>query len=90
MRVTMRAQISGTRDGKDWPVPGESIDLPEAEAKQLIEQGMASEGGPVEVADVDAEPQQVHKPGPPDQTTVAADPELVESANVDTKPSRRR
>lgn len=45
MRVKMRGQISGTRDGKDWPAPGEVIDLPDAEAVQLIGQHMAEPAG---------------------------------------------
>lgn len=41
MMITMRRQISGTRDGVDWPAPGESIDLPDDEAAQLIALGHA-------------------------------------------------
>lgn len=32
----MVAQISGTRDGVDWPDAGGEIDLPKDEAEQLI------------------------------------------------------
>lgn len=39
--VKMRALISGSRDGKKWPKPGETIELPAAEAAQLIGQGIA-------------------------------------------------
>lgn len=39
--VRMRALISGSRNGKKWPKPGETIDVPEAEAAQLIAQGIA-------------------------------------------------
>ncbi|MFJ6617589.1 hypothetical protein ACIQOW_08440 [Kitasatospora sp. NPDC091335] len=35
MRVRMLVQMSGTRDGQDWPPPGTVLDLPEAEALQL-------------------------------------------------------
>ncbi|RSN64035.1 hypothetical protein DMH12_04495 [Streptomyces sp. WAC 04229] len=45
MRVRMKATISGTRDGKSWPERGESVDLPEAEAKQLVAAGLAEEHG---------------------------------------------
>ncbi len=41
MIVTMRRQISGTRDGVDWPAPGETIDVPDDEAAQLISLGHA-------------------------------------------------
>lgn len=41
MRIKMTHQISGTRDGKDWPTPGNEISLPDDEALTLISQGMA-------------------------------------------------
>lgn len=41
MKVTMRVNISGTRDGQDWPRIGESIDLPDAEAVDLLNAGIA-------------------------------------------------
>jgi hypothetical protein len=44
MNVTMKVQISGTRDGQDWPAPGTSIDLPDDEAAQLLALGLATEG----------------------------------------------
>lgn len=39
--VKLVARISGTRDGEDWPAPGATVALPEAEADQLIVNGMA-------------------------------------------------
>lgn len=47
MIVTMKRQISGTRDGVDWPEPGGTIDVPDDEAATLIEIG-AAEAVPVE------------------------------------------
>jgi hypothetical protein len=41
MIVTMLRQVSGTRDGVDWPAPGESIDVPDDEAESLIGNGLA-------------------------------------------------
>ena len=41
MNITMRRQISGSRDGVDWPAPGESIDVPDDEAASLIGLGLA-------------------------------------------------
>lgn len=41
MNVTMTRHISGTRDGVDWPAPGESIDVPDEEAASLIANGLA-------------------------------------------------
>lgn len=42
MKVTLRALITGTRNGKEWPAPGEDIDLPEQEATDLITLGLAT------------------------------------------------
>lgn len=36
MRLIMLAQISGTRDGVSWPIPGEEIELPADEALGLV------------------------------------------------------
>jgi hypothetical protein len=41
MRVRMKHAISGTRDGREWPRPGEEIDLPDDEAMSLIRAHMA-------------------------------------------------
>lgn len=64
MLVTMRYQISGSRDGEDWPAPGETIDLPDDEAAELVATGMAVAGkeaaaetatdGPAETAEAPA------------------------------------
>jgi hypothetical protein len=45
MIVTMRRQISGTRDGVDWPAPGETIEVPDEEAASLIQLGHAEADG---------------------------------------------
>jgi len=47
MRVEMTAHISGTRDGKEWPRPGESVTLPDGEALALVAAGHAK---PVDTA----------------------------------------
>ncbi|PRB69514.1 hypothetical protein [Arthrobacter sp. MYb213] len=39
--IRMRALISGSRDGKKWPKPGQTLKVPAAEANQLIAQGIA-------------------------------------------------
>lgn len=42
-RIKLDVQITGTRDGEEWPRPGYVIDLPEAEAQDLIAAGAAHE-----------------------------------------------
>lgn len=60
MNVTMLRKVSGTRDGVDWPDPGESIDVPDEEAASLIMLGLAKE--PAEApADPPAEPEPSRK-----------------------------
>lgn len=43
MRVSMRVQITGTRDGVDWPRPGGEVDLPDGEARSMVSAGLAAE-----------------------------------------------
>ena len=40
-KVIILKSISGSRDGADWPVPGEPLDVPAAEAERLIRLGFA-------------------------------------------------
>jgi len=41
--VKLDVQISGTRNGEDWPPPGTVLDFPEAEARDLIAAGQGHE-----------------------------------------------
>lgn len=41
MEIKLKHQISGTRDGEDWPAPGTIVDLPDDEAKTLLKNGDA-------------------------------------------------
>jgi hypothetical protein len=43
MLVTMRTQISGTRDGERWPPPGETIEVPDPEGFDLIRADLAEQ-----------------------------------------------
>lgn len=47
-KVRMVVQISGARDGKDWPKPGQTISLPADEADTLLRNGQAAELNPPE------------------------------------------
>lgn len=40
MKVRMKVEISGTRNGEYWPKPGETMDLPDAEALDYIANGI--------------------------------------------------
>jgi hypothetical protein len=52
MRIRMRDQISGTRNGEPWPPPGGEVDLPDAEAVKYCANGLAV---PVAAKDTDVE-----------------------------------
>lgn len=52
MRVELLGDISGTRNGQQWPPRGSVVDLPDAEGAVLCSQGMARPAVDVE-ADVD-------------------------------------
>lgn len=41
MRVTMKTRIGGFRNGQEWPAPGDHIDVPDHEARDLIAAGYA-------------------------------------------------
>lgn len=41
MKVRMRYQLSGTRDGEPWPAPGEEINLSDHEAAKYCANGIA-------------------------------------------------
>lgn len=41
MLILMLGQVSGLRDGKPWPPPGHTMDLPFEEAMQLVGNQMA-------------------------------------------------
>lgn len=52
MKVRMKIQITGTRDGVRWPGVGGEIDLPDHEAMRLCANGRAE---PVEDRDAGVE-----------------------------------
>jgi len=41
MRVKMKYQVSGTRDGVDWPPIGDELDVPDLEGAELCASGIA-------------------------------------------------
>lgn len=41
MKIKMKAQISGLRDGKDWPAPGEEVTVSDEEGATLCDAGLA-------------------------------------------------
>lgn len=45
MKVIMKATITGTRDGVDWPAVGEPVHLPDSEATAMLRAGLV---GPAE------------------------------------------
>lgn len=64
MKVQMKVQISGTRNGAYWPPPGGEIDLTPGEADDLIAAGIAEPAGKAETT----EPEQADPPAPKKRT----------------------
>lgn len=81
MKVQIRGDISGTRNGVVWPKRGSVVDLPDDEAENLIIAGLAVEVAP----DPEPAPEPV-KPEPVKQEPVKPAPKPVESAASAPKP----
>jgi hypothetical protein len=62
-KVRLTTQISGSRDGQDWPAAGTVVDLPPAEARALVQGGSAAEVDADDQATVLVPPDGVHIPG---------------------------
>lgn len=41
MKIRMKTQLTGSRNGVRWPAPGETKDLPDGEALDLVKAGLA-------------------------------------------------
>ncbi|MEV5261751.1 hypothetical protein AB0L02_27390 [Streptomyces anulatus] len=82
MRIRMKVQMSGTRNGSRWPKAGEIADIPTGEASHLVASGIAekvSDGPPTEET---ATP-------PPSEDTKAPEPETA-TPPAETKRGRGR
>jgi hypothetical protein len=66
MKVQIVASMTGTRDGEDWPQPGEFLTVTAAEGADLILAGIARSDAKLETADAPAAPESavVAKPRP--------------------------
>lgn len=73
----MRAQLSGTRNGADWPAPGELVELPEAEAADYLAAGFIAPVDDPETSTTPTKPETAttKRPrGSAKKRTAAADP----------------
>ncbi|MDX2705808.1 hypothetical protein PV350_23530 [Streptomyces sp. PA03-6a] len=66
MKIRMKVQVSGTRDGAEWPRAGHMVDLPDAEAAELCAAGLAvpAPGDEVETASLNDASSAVEKRAP--------------------------
>ena len=48
MKIRMKADVSGSRNGQPWPARGETLELPDDEAANLCANGMAEPVGDVD------------------------------------------
>jgi hypothetical protein len=77
MEVRLLQQISGTRNGLNWPAPGTVVDLPDSEARDMVNSGLAADPGD-ETRTVMVPPDGVHVPGTtgwPDSVPLVEAPE---------------
>ena len=89
MRVEMTTQISGTRNGEEWPAPGALLEVPDHEGESLVLAGYAKEAtdaptpepAPVPVVEEDGD-----EPAPAEDGDGAAEDESVPPV----KPARAR
>lgn len=87
MHIEMRYQISGTRNGEEWPAPGVPFDLPDEEAAALVAQGLARKSEietdpPEPIVPVDPAAETVGISDPSEGTGDAGDPETQDAAAV--------
>ena len=75
MKVKMIAQITGTRDGEDYPRAGTIAEFPDAEAADLIMNGYA-----IDPADVEDDSDVEDSSEEPDEETADAPDGDVETA----------
>lgn len=73
--VRMLVKVSGSRDGIDWPLPGELLVCPDAEAQSLVGAGLAV----IAAREAVAEPE-----------TASFDAQAAESAAFKRGPGRPR
>lgn len=69
MKVKMIAQLTGTRDGEDWPKAGSIAELPDDEAADLIMNGYAID--PADAEDSADEPDEETADAPDDDVETA-------------------
>jgi hypothetical protein len=80
MKIRMLADMSGTKDGKEWPKRGEVADFDAEEAAELIASGIAAKAGDKEAeAEVAA---QVEASAPVEAAAVSTEPLKKDSGPV--------
>lgn len=87
MNITLIGDVTGTRNGENWPPRGTTVDLPDEEARSLIGAGLAVEAE----RGAELHPFGAGAPGVAelaDEAARAAGP--VESAAQDTRPASRK
>lgn len=80
MKIRMKAQILGTRNGVHWPKPGEPVELPEREAAKLCKAGLAEP--------VTKEPETATPPKP--EVSTEPEPEKAVVTDEEQRPKRGR
>lgn len=85
MKVRMKVDVSGSRNGRPWPGRGSTLDLPDDEGASMCEAGLCTP-----VAEGHAETEKAVPPADDEQrTTVTTDsaPAVAQKAAQDNKPA---
>jgi hypothetical protein len=64
MRIRMRVKISSTRDGVEWPDKDGIVDLPDEEAAQLVQAGVAEPGPELPAEETATPPDEAEQAAP--------------------------
>lgn len=80
MKIRMKIQMSGTRNGQRWPKAGETADIPTGEATHLVASGIAEQVTDEQVTEPQPEPEAeaVTEPVTEQETATPPAPEATE------------
>ena len=81
MKVRLKTTITGTRNGVEWPAPGEVVDLPGTEAMDLCGNGLAVPVKDEGVEDAKASDDDVEERSEPRKAVTKTAPKAAKKAS---------
>lgn len=86
MKIRMKVQMSGTRNGQRWPKAGETADIPTGEATHLVASGIAERVGEKPVTET-ATPPEAEAAQSPDAEVTEPPPATKRASGRGRKPA---